>query len=703
MPWIFAISLFLLLLLLPASAAFRRLRTLMLSLLLLALSVWYLINGLSGDGINAATLYHLKADMEGAGVEDFSTQISIFVAMAVVSLLLPALLMRVRRLRWKRHDVAAASAFAVIWLLAVTASPLYADGKRIWYQMRPVDYAPVVSEYQIPMLPLQQRKNIVWIYGESLERTYLNQQVFPGLTPNLLRLAGEGLDFRNIASVDGSGWTIAGLVASQCGVPLTASAGDENSMGRMGRFLPEARCLGDYLKSQGYRNEFVGGASAEFAGKGRFLSSHGYDVVRDQDYFRQQRKVAPAHFSAWGVHDDVLLDEAWSRFERLSRADQPFMLSALTMDTHHPAGHLPVACQGQHYDSAYGRIGLLDAVKCSDRLVGELVQRIRSSPYANNTIVVIASDHLAMPNDLSHILVRQHRENLLLLLGSDIEPRQVMATAGSTLDSGATLLQLLEPNIRALGFGRSLLAADVSPSASAAAMREHGMDYPRYLAYARTLWTGKRTRSLKIEAGQVVVGVQQVKPPVLLEYDKSWDLQSVYLENTARTFDKANPRNAFVYVDRCTAFEDVSVEGEWCALMLDRDNRTRFFRNQELLRGVAVDATPDGKLAGSRPRIRQPIMLARVGRKATPGQYMLDVSARRRPQRAFWMEAVSTRGNTVLAQQWVIPDASGHIRMPVGVQHAVDDVEIRAWLDYTEELAVDDLALLPARRSRNRS
>ncbi|NEL42191.1 MAG: phosphoglycerol transferase I, partial [Xanthomonas perforans] len=91
----------------------------------------------------------------------------------------------------------------------------------------------------------------------------------------------EAVDVRNLTSTEGSGWTIAGMVASMCGVPLTTAPGDENSMGRMGLFLPEARCLGDYLKDQGYRNHYVGGADASFAGKGSFLSSHGFDVVHD--------------------------------------------------------------------------------------------------------------------------------------------------------------------------------------------------------------------------------------------------------------------------------------------------------------------------------------------------------------------------------------------------------------------------------------
>lgn len=379
MHWMLLVSLLLLLWLLVASPRLAWLKAGLLSLFLLLLSAWGLVDRLSGDGINAATLYHLRADMDGAGVSDFSGYIAVFVGMLLLSLS-PLLLVRVRRFQRPRGGGAVFAGFVGMLLVGIAASPLYRDGKRLYYQLRPVDYATVVPEYQVPQQPLHKRKE---------HRLDLRRK--PGA--HLLRRAGvSGPDAQFARACDrsggrtqsrlpeGSGWTIAGMVASMCGVPLTTAPGDENSMDRMGMFLPEARCLGDYLKDQGYRNHYVGGADASFAGKGRFLSSHGFDVVHDVHHFHDQG-VAPKHFSAWGVHDDVLLDDAWDTFQTLSRAGQPFMLTTLTMDTHHPAGHLPLACKGQQYDSALGDIGLLHAIKCSDRLIGELVARIRSSRY----------------------------------------------------------------------------------------------------------------------------------------------------------------------------------------------------------------------------------------------------------------------------------------------------------------------------------
>ncbi|MBD9535725.1 phosphoglycerol transferase I [Stenotrophomonas sp. STM01] len=695
MHWIIGLYLAALVVLLLLSSTLARTKASLLTALLLAFSGWWLIDQLSGDGINSATLYHLRSDMDGAGVGDFSAYILGFACLVIISFS-PLLLLRVRRLRLPRFGMPVFTGFAALLVACVLASPLYSDLRRLQQQMKPVDYSAVVPEYVMPSAPLARRPNIVWIYGESLERTYLDERVFPGLMPNIQRLASQGLDFRDIASADGGGWTIAGLVSSMCGVPLTTAQGDENSMGRMGSFLPEAFCLGDYLKQQGYGNHYMGGANGQFAAKADFLRTHGFDDVRDLAWFEQQ-DIARKHFSNWGVHDDVLLDRAFDRFLELSRGGQPFMLTALTMDTHHPAGHLPVACKGTRYRSALGNIGLLNALKCSDRLISRLVERIRSSEFGDNTLVVLASDHLAMPNDLSHVLEQQRRENLLVFLGKDITPRQVTATAGTTLDSGATALQLIDPAISAIGFGRSLLASPRPDSASVAALRgDAGSSYAPYRAFARSLWLGgDQPRMLRLEDEKVLVGVQQVQPPVLLEYDKDWQLASMYLENTSRKFEEADPTHRLAYVDRCTAFEDGSADGQWCALLVDADQGMRMFRDAQLRRGIAIDA-PLQPFTGPRPSVRQSRMISRQPSHAKPGQYVLELYAAQRPTRAFWVEAVSSSRKVVLAQQWVQPDSQGRITMPVGVDHDIDDLEIRAWLSHAESLAVEGYALLPA-------
>ena len=130
MHWILALSLLLLLWLLVASPRLAWLKAGLLSLLLLLLSAWGLVDRLSGDGINAATLYHLRADMDGAGVSDFSGYIAVFIGMVLLSLS-PLVLLRVRRFRRPRGGGAVFGAFVVMLLVRMAVSPLYRDGKRL--------------------------------------------------------------------------------------------------------------------------------------------------------------------------------------------------------------------------------------------------------------------------------------------------------------------------------------------------------------------------------------------------------------------------------------------------------------------------------------------------------------------------------------------------------------------------------------------
>ena len=66
-------------------------------------------------------------------------------------------------------------------------------------------------------------------------------------------------------------------------------------------------------------------------------------------------------------------------------------------------------------------------------------------------------------------------------------------------------------------------------------------------------------------------------------------------------------------------------------------------------------------------------------------------------QRIAAIGCADRAGRGGLAQQWVQPDADGKINVSFGLDHEVDDLEIRAWLNHAEKLAVDTFALVPSR------
>jgi phosphoglycerol transferase len=84
-----------------------------------------------------------------------------------------------------------------------------------------------------------------------------------------------------IIPAPGTNWSIAGMVASLCSVPLKPYYG--NNMGSKSRFLPSLTCLGDILKAQGYEQYFITGPKLKFSGMDTFYLDHGYDVTIGRD------------------------------------------------------------------------------------------------------------------------------------------------------------------------------------------------------------------------------------------------------------------------------------------------------------------------------------------------------------------------------------------------------------------------------------
>lgn len=182
-----------------------------------------------------------------------------------------------RRRRHHPHHVGYSLAALLLALASVDASPAFHQiSELVKSQSREGD-PDFAAYYKEPSKRIDNPQlNLVYIYGESLERTYFDNDAFPNLTPELGRIKDEGIDFSNTMQLPGTDYTIAGMVASQCGIPLFAPF-EGNASASVSSFFPQNICLGDILKNSGYENYFVQGANLRFAGKDVFLKSHGFD------------------------------------------------------------------------------------------------------------------------------------------------------------------------------------------------------------------------------------------------------------------------------------------------------------------------------------------------------------------------------------------------------------------------------------------
>ncbi|HAG0389356.1 TPA: phosphatidylglycerol--membrane-oligosaccharide glycerophosphotransferase [Salmonella enterica] len=380
----------------------------------------------TGDGINDAVLYTLTNSLTGAGVGKY---------------ILPGI------------GIALALLLA---LGSVDASPAFRQiTELVKSQMRDGDPDFAVY-YKEPAKTIPHPKlNLVYIYGESLERTYFDNDAFPNLTPELGALKNEGLDFSHTMQLPGTDYTIAGMVASQCGIPLFAPF-EGNASASVSSFFPQNICLGDILKNSGYQNYFVQGANLRFAGKDVFLKSHGFDHL----YGAEELKTVvadPSYRNDWGFYDDTVLDEAWKKFEALSRSGQRFSLFTLTVDTHHPDGFISRTCNRKRYDYDGKPNQSFSAVSCSQENIAEFINKIKASPWFKDTVIVVSSDHLAMNNTAWKYLNKQDRNNLFFILRGDKPQQETLAVKRNTMDNGATVLDILGGD-NFIGLGRSSLS-----------------------------------------------------------------------------------------------------------------------------------------------------------------------------------------------------------------------------------------------------
>ncbi|CEA06899.1 Phosphoglycerol transferase I [Arthrobacter saudimassiliensis] len=320
-------------------------------------------------------------------------------------------------------------------------------------------------------------RNLVLIYLESGEGTLADDELFEKdafLPLKEATPAAEGWQsVENFQQYAGGGWTMAGLVSTQCGVPLKSAGGDGGrGVGGVDTYMGGTTCLGDVLAGHGYTNVFLGGASSSFAAKDTFLSSHGYSEVKGLNDWRAAGEPADSFRPDWGLSDERLMANARDKVDELhaeaERTGNPFNLSVLTLDTHEPV-HIYDYCEVDTENR------VTSAFHCSLAQVAGFVEHMEAQGYLEDTAVVIMGDHLKhmSAGDAFHEQLDHHPNrtifNRIWIPGQD---------QGSTLRDGVDQLSMYPTLLEAAGLtlegrqaglGVSAFAPEV-PAGSAQAM-----------------------------------------------------------------------------------------------------------------------------------------------------------------------------------------------------------------------------------------
>lgn len=522
----------------------------------------------TGDGINDAVLYTLTNSLTGAGIGKYILPgLGIVVALIAVFGGLGWLL---RRRRHHPHHFGYSLLALILAVGSVDASPAFRQiSELVKSQSRDGD-PDFAAYYKEPSKAIPNPKlNLVYIYGESLERTYFDDQAFPNLAPELGALKNEGLDFSHTAQLPGTDYTIAGMVASQCGIPLFAPF-EGNASASLSSFFPQNICLGDILKNSGYQNYFVQGANLRFAGKDVFLKSHGFDHL----YGAEELKATiadPAYKNDWGYYDDTVLDEAWKKFEALSREGKRFSLFTLTVDTHHPDGFISRSCNRKRYDINGKANQSFSAVACSQENIAEFINKIKASPWFKDTIIVVSSDHLAMKNTAWDELNKLDRSNLFFVIrGDKPDAQDLLAVKRSTMDNGATVLDLLGGD-NYIGLGRSSLSGQ-SLSEVFLNMKEKVLAWKPDVIRLWNFPKEIKKFSIDTQKSMIAFSGSHFRLPLLLRVSDNRVEplpESEYSAPLRFQLAEFAPRDNFVWIDRCYKMAqlwspELSLSTQWC-------------------------------------------------------------------------------------------------------------------------------------------
>lgn len=306
--------------------------------------------------------------------------------------------------RWKRARVITWGGIVLfctvsLWRYTVLVGiPEYVDTVRTASSLYEEEY---VSPKSVQITFPERKKNLIFIYLESMEATYASLEEGGGkqnnYIPNLTRLAEQNISFSDteklggFVSYDGSSWTMAALMASTAGVPYRLPI-EGNTAGEYERILPGAVTLGEVLEDAGYRNYFMCGSDAEFSGRKQYFEQHGDYQILDYYTAIEDGLIPEDYYEFWGFEDEKLFQYAKEKLTDIADDGQPFNFTMLTVDTHHMEGYVCRLCDNQ-YPEQYANV-----IACSDRQTADFVKWVQEQSWYKDTVIVLVGDHTSMNN-----------------------------------------------------------------------------------------------------------------------------------------------------------------------------------------------------------------------------------------------------------------------------------------------------------------
>jgi phosphoglycerol transferase MdoB-like AlkP superfamily enzyme len=282
--------------------------------------------------------------------------------------------------------------------------------------------------------------NVVLVTMESMGADFL--ETFggrKGLTPNLDRLAREGMRFTRLYATGTR--TVRGLEALSLSIPPTPGQAVIKRKNNKG-----LQTLGGVLQAQGYEPLFLYGGYSYFDNMADFFAGNGYTVVDRSALARSEI----SHETIWGVADEDLFKMVIREIDRRAVAGRKVFAHVMTTSNHrpftYPSGRIDIP-------SGAGRDG---AVKYSDWAIGNFMQEVSGRSWFKDTLFVFVADHTSHARGRTDLPPENYHIPLIFYAPGVLAPQAVEAIA-SQIDVGPTILAVLNVSYVSHFFGQDIL------------------------------------------------------------------------------------------------------------------------------------------------------------------------------------------------------------------------------------------------------
>ena len=284
-------------------------------------------------------------------------------------------------------------------------------------------------------------KNVLLIILESFSDSIMR---VPSATPQINKLAKEGFYFPNFYA--SSTRTDRALASILSGVPAQPTM-TILDVPRISNSLPS---IASSLKQHGYTTHFYYGGDTNYSNMQSYLVATGFQQVTSETDFSAKELICK-----WGAPDEYVYNRLLHdlKEEESTSNNQKWFKAILTGSSHEPFD-VPYKSANKNIASSE----VLNAFAYSDKCLGDFINKMRTLPCWNNTMVVIVADHLgAYPEDIDNYKQwRYHIPFIILNADTDID---VNVTAGQ-IDISATILSILGYDHHEFLFSKDMRDAD---------------------------------------------------------------------------------------------------------------------------------------------------------------------------------------------------------------------------------------------------